>query len=41
MPRGLGLVSQPHAPMATGPPNDLRPTAVQGVSDLCRSVSTA
>ena len=37
MPRGLGLVSQPHALMATCPPNQLRPVLSQGVSDLCRA----
>jgi hypothetical protein len=37
MPRGLGLVSQPHALMATCPPNQLRPVLLQGVSQLCRS----
>lgn len=41
MPRGLGLVSQPHVPMATCSPIELRPVLLQGVSQLCRSVRIA
>jgi hypothetical protein len=37
MPRGLGLVSQPHALMATRPPNQLSPVLLQRVLRLCRS----